>query len=132
MINFTELKPLIVDVPQSDGNFERIYRIGIVGDYFPFEPVSAKGISPRAALNSAQSTYSIIEGSIKGVYHIIIGNISRCNLSGPISIAETSGQMVQQGGLNFLVHSCLINSNRDDKLISNSSIRWRPLNVFCF
>ena len=102
VINSTELNPLIVDVPQSNGDFERIYRVGIVGEYFPFEPVSIRESPWRAALNSAQSTYSIIEGSIKGVYHIIIGNISRCNLSGPISIAETSGQMVQQGGLNFL------------------------------
>ena len=37
-----------------------------------------------------------------GLYHILFGNISSCNLSGPISIAETSGQMVKQGGLNYL------------------------------
>ena len=43
-----------------------------------------------------------MEGSIKGLYHILFGNISSCNLSGPISIAETSGQMVKQGSLNFL------------------------------
>ena len=102
VINFTELKPVIGDGPQSNGDFDRSYRIGIVGEYFPFEPVSARESPWRAAVSSAQSTYLIIEGSVKGVYHIIIGNISRCNLSGPISIAETSGQMVQQGGLNFL------------------------------
>ena len=43
-----------------------------------------------------------MEGSIKGLYHILFGNISSCNLSGPISIAETSGQMVKQGGLSYL------------------------------
>ena len=42
-----------------------------------------------------------MEGSVKGLYHILFGRISSCNLSGPISIAETSGQMVKQGGLNF-------------------------------
>ena len=42
-----------------------------------------------------------MEGSVKGLYHILFGNISSCNLSGPISIAETSGQMVKQGGLNY-------------------------------
>ena len=30
------------------------------------------------------------------------GEISSCNLSGPIGIAETSGQMARQGGDNFL------------------------------
>ena len=43
-----------------------------------------------------------MEGSVKGLYHILFGNISSCNLSGPISIAETSGQMVKQGGLDYL------------------------------
>ena len=32
-IRKTQLKPLIVDVP-AEGGFERIYRIGIVGDFF--------------------------------------------------------------------------------------------------
>ena len=39
-IRKTQLKPLIVDVPAEEGGFERIYRIGIVSDYFPFEPVT--------------------------------------------------------------------------------------------
>ena len=43
-----------------------------------------------------------MQGSVKGLYHILFGNISSCNLSGPISIAETSGQMVKQGGFNYL------------------------------
>ena len=42
-----------------------------------------------------------MEGSVKGLYHILFGNISSCNLSGPVSIAETSGQMAKQGGLNY-------------------------------
>ena len=73
-----------------------------MSSYFPFEPAT-EGQSPvRAAMNSAESTYLILKGSIKGLYHILFGNISSCNLSGPISIAETSGQMVKQGGLNYL------------------------------
>ena len=49
-----------------------------------------------------ESIYLIMEGSVKGLYHILFGNISSCNLSGPISIAEASGQMVKQGGVNYL------------------------------
>ena len=41
-------------------------------------------------------------GSISGLYHILFGNISTCNLSGPLGIAETSGQMAKQGGLDYL------------------------------
>ena len=97
----TQLKPLIVDVPAEEGGFDRIYRIGIVSDYFPFEPV-IKNQSILIALRGAvESIYLIMEGSVKGLYHIVLGNISSCNLSGPISIAETSGQMVKQGGVNY-------------------------------
>ena len=98
----TDLNPTIVDVPKTDGSFVSTYRIGIVSSYFPFEPAT-EGQSPiLAAINSAESTYLILKGSIKGLYHIVFGNISSCNLSGPISIAETSGQMVKQGSLNYL------------------------------
>tara|TARA_B100001059_G_scaffold204270_1_gene213467 strand:- start:1016 stop:1939 length:924 start_codon:yes stop_codon:yes gene_type:complete len=98
----TELRPLIVDVPNELGGFERIYRIGIVSDYFPFQPATTKQSISYAFRSSIESIYLIIEGSVKGLYHIIFGNISSCNLSGPISIAETSGQMVKQGSLSYL------------------------------
>ncbi len=98
----TELKPLIVDVPTDKSGFERLYRIGIVSDYFPFQPATAKQSISWAFISSIKSLYLIMEGSVQGLYHIIFGNISSCNLSGPISIAETSGQMVKQGSLNYL------------------------------
>ena len=97
----TDLKPLIVDVPMDKGGFERIYRIGVVSDYFPFLPATSKETISRAFGNAIESIYLIMEGSVKGLYHILFGNISSCNLSGPISIAETSGQMVKQGSLNY-------------------------------
>ncbi len=98
----TELTPLIVDVPTETGSFERIYRIGIVSDYLPFHPVKTKQSISWALVSSIESIYLIMEGSVKGLYHILFGNISSCNLSGPISIAETSGQMVKQGSMNYL------------------------------
>ena len=33
---------------------------------------------------------------------MILGSISTCNLSGPIGIAETSGDMARQGGESFI------------------------------
>ena len=98
----TQLKPLIVDVPAEEGGFDRIYRIGIVSDYFPFEPVIQNQSILIALRGAVESIYLIMEGSVKGFYHIVLGNISSCNLSGPISIAETSGQVVKQGGVNYL------------------------------
>ena len=101
-IRKTQLKPLIVDVPAEGGGFDRIYRIGIISNYFPFEPVMQKQSILIALRGAVESIYLIMEGSVKGLYHIVLGNISSCNLSGPISIAETSGQMVKQGGVNYL------------------------------
>ena len=98
----TKLTPQIVDIPNQSGGFQRIYRVGIVSDYFPFQPAMTKQSISWAFLSSIESIYLIMEGSVKGLYHIIFGNISSCNLSGPISIAETSGQMVKQGSLNYL------------------------------
>ena len=98
----TELTPLVVDIPTETGGFERIYRIGIVSDYLPFQPVKTKQSISWALVSSIESIYLIMEGSVKGLYHILFGNISSCNLSGPISIAETSGQMVKQGSTNYL------------------------------
>ena len=43
-----------------------------------------------------------MRGSLEGLYHVTIGSISTCNLSGPIGIAETSGDMARQGGQSFI------------------------------
>ena len=81
-------------MPAKGGGFDRIYRIGIVSDNFPFEPATQKQSIIIGVQSAFESIYLIMEGSVKGLYHILFGNISSCNLSGPISIAETSGQMV--------------------------------------
>ena len=48
-------------MPSEGGGFDRIYRIGIVSDYFPFEPVTQKQ-SILIALRGAESIYLIKEG----------------------------------------------------------------------
>jgi len=40
----------------------------------------------------------VMKASITGLVDVVTGAISSCNLSGPIGIAETSGQMARQGG----------------------------------
>ena len=43
-----------------------------------------------------------MESSLSGIWHMITGAISTCNLSGPIGIAETSGQVASQGTMSFI------------------------------
>ena len=96
------LTPRRVDEPLAEGGFATQWRIGVVGGGLSFEPMK-ENISPLRALDAAAgTTYRIITASMSGLYHVITGAISSCNLSGPIGIAETSGQMVQQGSANFL------------------------------
>ena len=47
-------------------------------------------------------TGRIVEGSLSGLWHMITGAISTCNISGPIGIAETSGAMASQGAQSFI------------------------------
>ncbi len=44
----------------------------------------------------------IITSSLSGLWHMITGAISSCNLRGPIGIAETSGAAASQGVPDFI------------------------------
>ncbi len=96
-----ELAPRRVDEPQAEGGFRTEWRIGIAGGLF-FDPATeATGV--LTALGSAVAqTWSIIQSSLSGLYHMVTGAISSCNLSGPIGIAETSGAMASQGLESFI------------------------------
>lgn len=98
----TLIKPLIVDVPVESGGFERIYRIGIASSPLPFEPATQNQSFFAALFNSIDNIYSVIKNSFSGLYHILFGKISTCNLSGPISMGEISGHMIKQGGIDYL------------------------------
>ncbi|WP_226621510.1 RIP metalloprotease RseP [Alloyangia pacifica] len=103
------LTPKRIDEPLPDGGYHTVFRIGIVGGMF-FEPAT-ETVGPVDALTGAVSrTYSIASGSLSGLWHMIAGNISSCNLSGPIGIAETSGAMASQGGQSFLTFIAVLST----------------------
>ncbi|MFP7571637.1 RIP metalloprotease RseP [Marivita sp. S2033] len=96
-----QLTPRRTDEPQPDGSFKAAYRMGVVGGMF-FEPAT-EFVGPGAAfVSGVQQTGRIIQGSLSGLWHMITGAISTCNLSGPIGIAETSGSMASQGTASFI------------------------------
>ena len=93
-----DLQPKKVEEQNDQGGYEVFWRIGIVSTLYAFEPESeAIGVG-EAAQNAARTTYSVMKASITGLVDVVTGAISSCNLSGPIGIAETSGQMARQGG----------------------------------
>ncbi|WP_319823739.1 RIP metalloprotease RseP [Thalassovita sp.] len=99
-LQFT-LAPRRVDEPQPDGSFETKWRIGIVGGMF-FEPATEFAGFGAALTNGVMIMWEIMRGSISGLYHMITGAISSCNMSGPIGIAEVSGAMASQGTQSYI------------------------------
>lgn len=100
VLNF-DLTPRRIDEPQPDNSFRTVYRIGVVGGLF-FEPAMGSVGIGESALSAVSQVGNIIEGSISGLWNMITGAISTCNLSGPIGIAETSGAMASQGTTSFI------------------------------
>jgi len=95
------LAPRRVDEPREEGGFETQWRIGIAGG-LAFVPATEQ-LGPGAALaQGAAQVWSVIDTSVSGLYHMITGAISSCNMSGPIGIAEVSGAMASQGASSFI------------------------------
>ena len=95
------LAPRRVDLPLPEGGFETRWLIGVTGTVF-FEE-QREFIAPWTALQFAvESLWRTMTTSVSAMVHIIIGQISTCNLSGPVGIAETSGSMASQGAQSFV------------------------------
>ncbi|AXI54692.1 Regulator of sigma-E protease RseP (plasmid) [Pseudoseohaeicola sp. NH-UV-7] len=95
------LKPKRTDEPQADGGFATNWRIGIAGGMI-FEPATTTPGFGTAIWSGITQTEMILSGSISGLWHMITGAISTCNMSGPIGIAQVSGEMASQGAQNFI------------------------------
>lgn len=93
--------PRRVDLPTSGGGFETRWLIGLSGGLsFYMETESPGGLN--ALWMGVQQVGSIMMSSLSGLWHMITGAISSCNLSGPVGIAQASGAMASQGGTSFI------------------------------
>lgn len=99
-IEFT-MVPRRVDEPQPEGGFKTHWRIGIQSG--PAIAAQSEPLPVGLALwGGVVRTGDIVSGSISGLYHMIAGKISSCNLSGPVGIAQVSGAMASQGLMEFV------------------------------
>ncbi|MGR3435333.1 MAG: site-2 protease family protein [Shimia sp.] len=95
------LTPRRTDERLPEGGFRTEWRIGLQGGTF-FAPAT-EALAPLAAIGQAAGqVWLIIVSSLDGLWNIVTGAISTCNLSGPIGIAETSGAMAAQGAQSFV------------------------------
>ena len=99
-LEFT-MTPKSTDEPQPDGSFVKNLRIGIAGGMAFEAATQAPGLG-EALWGGVANTWRIIDGSLSGLKQMIVGNISTCNLSGPVGIAQTSGAMASQGAQSFI------------------------------
>ncbi len=95
------LAPREIDDPQGDGSFEKVWRIGMSGRMFFSPETETPGLWHSVQLGTVQ-VGTIMQSSLSGLYHIIAGKISTCNLSGPVGIAQASGAMASQGIDSFI------------------------------
>ncbi|WP_299844333.1 RIP metalloprotease RseP [uncultured Roseovarius sp.] len=96
------LAPRRVDEPQPEGGFKTSWRIGISGG-LAFEPATERLGFGAAVAGGFERTGQVIETSLSGLYHLVAGKISSCNMTGPIGIAQVSGAMVRQGADSFIL-----------------------------
>lgn len=95
------LNPKRMDLPMPEGGFETRWLIGITGGLY-FTPETETPGASRAIGYGVDQTIYIVRSSLSGLYNMAIGAISSCNLSGPIGIAQTSGQAASQGAMSFI------------------------------
>ncbi len=95
------LVPRRMDLPTPEGGFETRWLLGLTGGMV-FDSETRRPGPGESLLLGVERTGVIIQTSLSGLYHMITGAISSCNLRGPIGIAETSGAMAADGLASFI------------------------------
>ncbi len=95
-----ELSAKVQDRPTNDGGFETRYLIGMGGGA-PFSRATETPNIVDSLQLGVDRTFQVISSSVSGLSHMIAGKISTCNISGPIKIAQISGQAATAGWIQF-------------------------------
>ncbi|MGL6210614.1 MAG: RIP metalloprotease RseP, partial [Paracoccaceae bacterium] len=94
------LTPRRRDLPTETG-FETRWLIGLSGGYL-FDPeIRQPGPLETVGLALDQTWYVGVT-SLSGLWHMVTGQISTCNLSGPIGMAEVMGDAASSGFEDFI------------------------------
>jgi len=96
-----KLAAKVVDMPNAKGDFVKRTLIGITGGLF-FQPKTYTPGPIEALKIGVRQTYGIVGSSLGGMWQMIRGSISACNLQGPVGIAKTSGDAASQGIASFV------------------------------
>lgn len=98
------------DIPKDGGGFETRWLIGLSGGLM-FEPqLRTPGLFETASL-AVQRTWEAGTTNLSFLWNIVIGNVSTCNVSGPIGIAKVSGDAARQGIDSFILLIALLSTS---------------------
>ncbi|QDL92741.1 RIP metalloprotease RseP [Paroceanicella profunda] len=90
------LTPVMTDIEDGQGGYVRRPVIGISSGV-PIMPELRTPMPWEAASLGVERTWSVIAGSVSGIYHIIAGDVSARNLQGPLGIMQVSGDTARSG-----------------------------------
>lgn len=95
------LEPRRTDLPLPGGGFETRWLIGLTSGAV-FDHATRTPTLWEAATLAGRQTWTVIRTSLEGLYYMVTGAISTCNIAGPIGIAETSAAMASDGLPDFI------------------------------
>lgn len=90
------MTPRARDLPLPEGGFETRWLVGLTNAHLVELETRRPGLLETVTL-SAEQTWMLLATSLSGLWHILTGMISTCNLSGPIGMAEVMGDAAQAG-----------------------------------
>jgi regulator of sigma E protease len=95
------LTPNRRDLPTAEGGFETRWLVGLSSGML-FEPQMRAAGPLEAVTMAGRQVWAVLSGSLSGMAHLIRGDISSCNLSGPVGLAGAMGDAARSGVETFV------------------------------
>ncbi|MFZ1480542.1 MAG: RIP metalloprotease RseP [Paracoccaceae bacterium] len=94
------LTPRQRDLPTEDGGFETKWLMGLTSGLV-FEPATRSAGLGETISGAAFGMWDMTATTFSGLWHMIIGAISTCNMSGVVGMAEVMGDAAKAGPETF-------------------------------
>ncbi|MDZ7906684.1 MAG: RIP metalloprotease RseP [Cypionkella sp.] len=101
------LSPNRRDIPTADGGFETRWMMGLSSGLL-FEAQRRSAGPVEAAQIAARQVWAVVSGTFSGIAYMLRGEISTCNLSGPVGLASTMGQAASTGFESFVTMLAMV------------------------
>ncbi len=89
------------DIPKPEGGFETRWLLGLSSGQL-FDPEVRSAGPLETVQMAAKQSWFVTKASLSGLWHVVTGAISSCNISGPIGMAEVMGDAARSGPEVFL------------------------------